>query len=85
MLGSTIHEIKYFNPSHPLAKASLVEVPRKWQYLQISALALDGDDYKVRSPWSNQIVAGRQLIADNQPPIPSVSLLRKKVPETVAE
>ena len=62
----------------------LQEIPRKWQYAEISALRLDGDQYVVASPWSNQIVAGRQVLGDNRPPVADISLWRPATQETVS-
>ena len=53
-----------------------VDVPRHRQYSEIYSLKLYNNTYKVSSSSSNQIVAGPQIIADDEWPDPTIKLYR---------
>ena len=73
-----ISEVFYYNPAEEKLQFSLHEAPRKWQYLQLTSLRNENRVYQKNAPRSNQIVAGRQVIWDNQPPTAKVKLIRKR-------
>lgn len=55
-LGKRIYEVLYYPPASETLHFNLHEVPRKWQYLQITSLKADEEVYIQNAPWSNQIV-----------------------------
>ena len=85
-----IIQILTYDPSVSDIKATLSEIPRNREYIKIAKLA--ADPYKGSlvkwtkiSPWSNQLVAGRQLIGDDKPPVPTVSLTRVATNDVVSD
>lgn len=68
---------KTYNPSNEQLTFGLSELPRERNYLQIAQLKRSGNQYKVASPWSNQVLGGRQILGDTKPPKANVSLIRK--------
>lgn len=73
-----IYEILYYNPAKEKLQFNLHEVPRKWQYLQITSLKLKDQNYRPNAPRSNQLVGGRQIAGDAEPPKAKVELIRSK-------
>lgn len=51
-----------YNPSNDNLTFGLSELPRERSYLQIAKLQLENNEYKVASPWSNQLLGGRQIL-----------------------
>lgn len=76
--NNRLYTIKYYNPSNITLNFGISELPRSRQYLQISTLQLNKQNYSQNSPRSNQVLGGRQIIADTEPPRPSISLIRSK-------
>lgn len=72
-----IYALQTYNPSSENLTFSLLEVPRERSYLQIASLKLTDDTYHIASPWSNQLLWGRQILGDTEPPKPHISLIRK--------
>lgn len=58
-----------------------VDVPRHRQYSEIYSLQLYNNTYKISSSSSNQIVAGPQIIADDEWPDPTIRLYRPTTQE----
>ena len=86
LLWKTIYEVKFYNPALANLQFNLPEVPRKWEYVQVTTLKLDNIRYVQNAPWSNQLVWWRQAIADAEPPKATVELERvKKNNEVVDE
>lgn len=86
LLWKIIYEVKFYNPALTNLQFNLPEVPRKWEYVQITTLKLDDIRYVQNAPWSNQLVWWRQAIADAEPPKATVELERvKKNNEVVDE
>jgi|GEM_PF-683390 hypothetical protein len=58
-----IFDVIYYNENQNKINITVENIPRNWQYSEIYALDIYGDDlYMIGSPSSNQIVAGPQLI-----------------------
>jgi hypothetical protein len=64
--GRLINEIVYYDRTFPLVTVILEQIEREWQYARITTLRNDGGVLKMSAPWSNQIVAGRQILGDDQ-------------------
>lgn len=78
-LGKNISEILFYNPADSELSFTLQNIPRNRKYLQIAGLKKENEMlYTSNSPRSNQIVWGRQLIADNKGPKVSAQLIRGK-------
>lgn len=79
-MTGTILKIEKYLPSSDTITLGLTEVERNWYYLEITSLRNIGTPeapvYVPYAPWSNQILGGQQLIADDQPPVPTVELFR---------
>jgi len=88
-MTGTIIKVEYYDPESPDLAASLTNMERTRYYMQIASLINEGTDdrpiYTKASNWSNQIVAGQQLIADNEPPVPTVVLHRVRTNTDVME
>lgn len=76
--NKTLHTIKYYDPQKRILEFGISEVPRKWQYVQITSLEKKWNIYKKNAPRSNQEIWGRQVITDTEPPVATASLLRIK-------
>ena len=85
LLDNELVEVVYYNDNKNLADIVITNIDRKWYYMRIAALNLDGDTYSIDSPWSNQIVAWRQVVWDNRWPKWKSSLYRPSVNEIVSE
>jgi len=75
-LTGDIIEIKFYDPAEADINVTLQEIPRTRQYAEIATLTKHQEKlsetqaetlslYEITSTRSNQIVAGRQLIADS--------------------
>ena len=81
--------VKYYDPDQESISTSLSEIPRNWQYAEIAALkniwSEDAQKYILWSPWSNQIVIWRQLLADTVWPNSTISLYRPSIQKTISQ
>ena len=81
--------VKYYDPDQETISTSLSEIPRNRQYAEISALknigSTDAQKYVLWSPWSNQIVIWRQLLADTVGPSSTISLYRPSIQKIVSQ
>ncbi len=81
--------VKYYDPEQETITSSLSEIPRHRQYAKIVGLKnignVDAQNYVVASPWSNQIVVWRQLLADSVGPSSTISLYRPSIKQIVSE
>lgn len=88
MTGTIMKVGNYLN-SNDLISYALTDVPRKWYYSRIISLENIGTAqnpvYIKQSPWSQQILGGQQIIADEEPPIPTITLVRNATSEIVDE
>jgi len=57
-----LYALDWYNPSNETINFGLGDIPRNWLYLQVSSLKLKDKVYVQQSPWSNQVVGGRQVI-----------------------
>ena len=82
-----ITQIAFYNPHKSAGDVSLSNVERKWYYARIAALNYDAEDkiYNIDSPWSNQIVAWKQMAWDEQPPVWTAELHRPSVWKVVSQ
>lgn len=72
-------QVIYYDPQKSLAEAIISDILRKWYYVRIATLwKNDKWEYLINSPWSNQLVAWKQVVWDDQPPIWSAQLLREQ-------
>ena len=79
-IGKLINEVQYYNPANDVFQFQLHQLPRKWQYLQVTTLKKQATLYEQNSPRSNQVVGWTQVICDSEPPKPKVELIRIKKP-----
>jgi len=70
---------------HKLWDVTISNIERKWYYIRIAALELNWDTYNISSPWSNQIVAWRQIVWDDLSPTWKAELYRPTTSEVVSE
>ena len=84
-------EVVYYDSTKDTANIMISSVDRKWYYGRISALDFKNNTYYINSPWSNQIVAWKQVLWDakgwwsDQPPEVQEDLFRPSTNETVSE
>jgi hypothetical protein len=69
---------------------TLPDLPRQRNYIHMSSLKKSNpvrslSVYEPGSAWSEQIVAGKQLIADTRPPFPNIQLIRNATSESVSQ
>jgi len=80
LLTGTISQVKFYNKNKSQINLTLRDMPRAWQYAKITTLRQEQTRYWqslfVDAPWSNQIVAGRQILADTVGPEPIITLER---------
>ena len=78
-------QVVYYDNNQNFADVIISNIDRKWYYARISALSLDGDTYSISSPWSNQVVAWKQIIWDDQAPSWNPVLYRPSTDSNVSE
>ena len=71
-----IFDIQYFNESNAKINLTITDIPRNWQYSQMSTLTIDGWIYTTNSSTSNQVVWWPQIIADDIWPDVEIELYR---------
>jgi len=80
--------VKYYDPEDETITSALSEIPRHWQYATIVGLQnvgdIDAQQYIIASPWSNQIVVWRQLLADSVWPSSTISLYRPAIKQFIS-
>jgi len=83
-----IFSMKFYQENQPAISLWLNEIPRNWQYAEIVPLKnknnLENPYYEPSWPWSNQIVAWRQILSDTVWPQAEVSLFRPATSEVVS-
>ena len=85
LVWKDIAEIVYYDRHKSSATVVISEVERKWYYARIATLKLVDDRYEINSPWSNQIVAGKQIVWDDQHPLWDALLYRPSTLQVVSE
>mgnify|MGYP002853791363 CR=1 FL=1 len=78
-------EIVYYDTYKDKWDITISNVERKWYYARITSLNLRDNTYNIDAPWSNQIVAWRQIVWDDQPPLAKQELIRQMIPELTSE
>ncbi len=78
-------QVVYYDSQKDTASIIISDVERKWYYGRISTLDLQDDTYYINSPWSNQVVAWKQAVWDDQPPLATQELFRPTTSEIVSE
>lgn len=83
-----IFSVKSYKPTQSVISIWLHEIPRNWQYAEIIPLknknTLENPYYEPKWPWSNQIVAWRQILSDTIWPEAEVSLFRPATSELIS-
>lgn len=83
--GKDLVEIVYYNTHKSNAEVVISWIDRKWYYARIATLNLSWDTYNINSSWSNQIVAWKQIVWDNQIPLWMAELFRNSTEEVVSQ
>ena len=84
-------QVVYYDSTKDKADVIISDVDRKWYYWRISTLDLQWDTYYINSPWSNQVVAWKQILWDakgwwsDEPPTVQEELFRPSVNKVVSE
>ena len=78
-------QVVYYDNYKPRAGVSISNIERKWYYARIATLNLKEDTYNINSPWSNQVVAWRQMVWDQMAPIWNPVLYRPSIKAIVSE
>ena len=86
-------QVVYYDSTKDLANVMISGVERKWYYGRISTLDFDSKDntYYINSPWSNQVVAWKQVLWDSkgwwsdEPPTVHEELFRPSTEQVVSE
>lgn len=84
LLEREVIEIIYVDSSKENYKVAIEKIERKRQYVRIATLKKDSETLLISSPRSNQLVAGRQILGDNQWPEGNASLYRIQTKEEVS-
>ena len=79
-----LYALDRYNPSNETLNFGLGNIPRNRLYLQVSSLKLRDKVYTQQSPRSNQLVWGRQIIWDSEPPTAEIQLTRSKKSEVTS-
>ena len=78
-------QVVSYDDGQSVVDVAITDIDRKWYYARVAALNLDGDTFYVTSPWSNQVVAWKQIVWDDLSPEWSAVLFRPSVNEVVSE
>ena len=79
-------QIVYYNSHKDLANVIISNLDRKWYYGRVATLTFDGkDEYLITSPRSNQIVAWKQVVWDDFPPLADQTLFRISTSEEISQ
>ncbi len=83
-----IADIQFYKPSQQTISLWLQDIPRNWQYTEVVSLKNEWTVNKPRyipsGPWSNQIVAWRQIVADTIWPEVIITLERPSISQVVS-
>lgn len=87
LLSWQLAEIVMYDKHKETATIMFSNVDRKWYYARIATLKFDKPKnvYNINSPWSNQIVAWKQIVWDDQHPLWDASLYRPSMNQIVSE
>ena len=83
---NSLVQVVYYDTQKKQANIVISNVDRKWYYWRISTLDLDGQKgiYYINSPWSNQVVAWKQAVWDDKPPLAEQELFRPSTAQVVS-
>lgn len=88
MYSNLVLAVKFYQPEQQTISIGLNEVPRHWQYAEIIPLknisSPEKPSYIPYGPWSNQVVAGRQILADIIWPEAIITLQRPSIKQVVS-
>jgi hypothetical protein len=84
-----IYGVKFYETNQDKISIWINNIPRNWQYSEVIPLKNisskpDKPHYVPQWPWSNQIVVGRQMLADDVWPEALITLHRPSIPEVVS-
>ena len=84
--SNQVVEVVHYDKNKSIASV-IVSWPkdRMWYYANIATLKLNDKIYNINSPWSNQIVAWKQIVWDDQEPSSEPYLYRVKTDEVVSK
>ena len=83
--GNKLVQVVYYDSQKDVADVVLSNIDRKWYFARIATLNLDKNTYNIDSPWSNQVVAWKQVVWDDEAPDGKPILNRYLVPEITDE
>lgn len=88
LMTGQILDIVYYNPSDETISVWLKDLDRNRYYARVASLIKLPEWgnilFQSASPWSHQEVAGTQILGDGQPPVPEITLIRKKTSKEVS-
>ncbi len=67
------------------SSVTISNIDRKWYYGRVATLNLEDNTYNISSPWSNQIVAWRQILWDDLSPEGNPILYRPSTKDIVSQ
>ena len=82
---NSLLQVVYYDSNKNIVNVGLSNIDRKWYYSRIVSLDLVDDTYMIHSPWSNQVVAWRQVVWDDISPNWEPELFRPSIEEVVSE
>ena len=78
-------EVVYYSNYKDQADITISNIDRKWYYGRISTLSFEDNKYSISSPWSNQVVAWKQIVWDDLSPEGNPILYRPSTKEIVSQ
>ena len=78
-------EIVSYDTHKSTATITISNIDRKWYYARIASLTFNDWIFNITSPWSNQIVAWKQILGDDEVPFWEWELVRESTNEIVGE
>ncbi len=83
LMTGVIFDVKYYDPTEQDIDITLTNLSRHWKYAQITSLHQANNIFYKDAPWSNQIVAWPQILADEEGPIVEGVLTRISTNEVI--
>ncbi len=78
-------QVVYYDNNKDLADIVISNIDRKWYYSRIATLNLAWNAYEISSPWSNQVVAWKQILWDEIGPEWESVLYRPSIKQNVSQ
>ena len=85
LIEKDLVQIVEFDDKQDIVDISISNIDRKWYYARIATLNLENNIYKITSPWSNQVVAWKQIVWDDLSPEWNAVLFRPSINQVVSE